>query len=167
MPTPGSPTPDPRTPAGRESGLDQGRGVAIAALLHRLNGGLNNAALAFELALSSGDDDGDNSAQVLKRGLAGVEQASRAGTLLALMLDPTAAVPASTRGPYAEDVAEILRAHARRLGCEAEADLNVVSLAESDPTPAAPVEALLDALLTGLAALESRRRTASEVQPAT
>jgi hypothetical protein len=131
-----------------------------------LNGGLNNAALAFELALSSGDNDGDDCGQMLARGLAGVEQASRAGTLLALMLDPTAAVPASTRGPYAQDVAEILRAHARRIGCEADGD-DIASLAETGTTQAATVEALLAALLTGLAALESRHRSASEVQPAT
>jgi hypothetical protein len=131
-----------------------------------LNGGLNNAALAFELALSSHDSAGKDSAHILERGLAGVEQASRAGTLLALMLDPTAAVPASTRGPYARDVAEILRAHASRIGCEAHAYRHVASLAETDSTTAATVEALLTTLLTGLAALESRRRSASEVQPA-
>ena len=166
MPTPGSPTPVPRTPAGRESAADPGRGVAIAALLHRLNGGLNNAALAFELALSGGASAGNDSAQMLERGLAGVEQASRAGTLLALMLDPTAAVPASTRGPYAQDVAEMLRAHAQRIGCETDAHLDIASLAEKEATPAATVEALLTALLTGLAALESRRRSESEAHPA-
>jgi hypothetical protein len=82
------------------------------------------------------------------------------------MLDPTAAAPASTRGPYAQDVAEILRAHARRVGCEADAHLDIASLTEKDTTPAATVDALLSALLAGLTALESRRRSGSEVQPA-
>jgi len=100
-----------------------GRRVAIAALLHRLNGGLNNAALAFELALSTGDSAVDDCGQTLERGRAGVEQASRAATLLALMLDPDAAAPSSSsRDPYAQDVAEILRAHARRIGCDAASD---------------------------------------------
>jgi hypothetical protein len=82
------------------------------------------------------------------------------------MLDPTAAVPASTRGPYAQDIAEILRAHACRIGCEADDELDIASLAENDSTTAATVEGLLTALLAGLSALESRRHTASEVQPA-
>ena len=167
MPTPASPTPAPPTPAGRESRVDPGRGVAIAALFHRLNGGLNNAALAFELALSSGDSAGDDSGQMLERGLAGVEQASRAATLLSLMLDPDAAAPSSARDPYAQDIAEILRAHARRIGCEAAADPDVASLNGTDATGAGTVEALLTTLLTGLGALESRRRSVSEAQRAT
>jgi len=167
MPTPDFPTPDPRTPAGRESRADPGRGVAIAALLHRLNGGLNNAALAFELALSSSDNAADDCAQTLERGLAGVEQASRAATLLSLMLDPSAVAPASSRGPYAQDVADILRAHARRVGCEADADRHIASLAGNGATPADTVETLLIAMLTGLGALESRRRSVSEIHPAT
>jgi len=147
--------------------VDPGRGVAIAALLHRLNGGLNNAALAFELALSNGDSAVDDSGQTLERGLAGVEQASRAATLLSLMLDPSAVAPATARDRYAEDVAEILRAHARRVGCEADADRHIASLTDKATTPADTVAALLTALLTGLGALESRRRSVSDVQPAT
>ena len=145
-----------------------GRRVAIAALLHRLNGGLNNAALAFELALSTGDSAVDDCGQTFERGRAGVEQASRAATLLALMLDPDAAAPSSSsRDPYAQDVAEILRAHARRIGCDAASDPDVASLNGMDTARAATVEALLTALLNGLGALESRRRSASEPQRTT
>jgi len=144
-----------------------GRRVAIAALLHRLNGGLNNAALAFELALSTGDSAVDDCGQTLERGRAGVEQASRAATLLSLMLDPDAAAPSSARDPYAQDIAEILRAHARRIGCDAASDPDVASLNGMDTARADTVEALLTALLNGLGALESRRRSASEPQRTT
>jgi hypothetical protein len=113
-----------------------------------LNGGLNNAALAFELALSTtGNDDSAND-HVLHRGLTGVEQASRAATLLALMVDPTTAPSASSTGLYAQDVVEILRAHAHRSGSSVDPELDVSPFPENDSTPAASVEALLAGLAT-------------------
>ena len=153
MPKPDSRTPDPPTPAGPDSEREAARRAAIAALLHRLNGGLNNAALAFELELSKSEND-KGIEHVLERGLAGVEQASRAATLLALLLDPTALPPASSTGPYAQDVVEILRAHARRMGSGVDPEFDISSLSEDDRTPAATAEALL----AGLAELQ---RTAS------
>ena len=149
MPKRDSPTSGPPTPAGLDAADNAARQAAIAALLHRLNGGLNNAALAFELALSDYGSATGGSPSTLDRGLAGVEQASRAATLLALMVDPTAKPPASPPGPYAKDVIEILRAHARRIGCGVDSDLNMSTL-EKDSTPAATAEALL----VGLAALQ-------------
>ena len=126
------------------------RRAAIAALVHRLNGGLNNAALAFELALARGDDADAESRQLFARGLIGVGQASRAVTLLELMLDPAMAPLATTPGPYAQDVADILRAHARRSGSGLPADIDLSALGGADVTPAATAEALL----AGLATLE-------------
>ena len=157
MPKPASRTFDPPSPsghepasAGLEPALEPARRAAISALLHRLNGGLNNAALAFELALSRSDNAGAESEHMLDRGLAGVAQASRAATLLALMVDPTAAPPASAARPYAQDVVDILRAHARRTGTSLETDFDLTPLAGNDITPTATVEALL----AGLAALD-------------
>ena len=147
MPNRGSPTPAPQTPAGPESERDAARRAAIAALFHRLNGGLNNAALAFELCKRSGDDGG--SERTLDRGVAGVEQAARAATLLALIIDPSATRPPSEIGPYAQDVVEILRGHARRAGSTVDPVIATSSLSDGD-TPAAAVEALL----AGLATLE-------------
>jgi hypothetical protein len=159
---PGSPTPDRPTRAGLDTAGDRARRVAIAALLHRLNGGLNNAALAFELALSRNGDDGSESADTLNRGVAGVEQASRAATLLALIIDPTMAPPPTPAGAYAQDVADILRAHARRVGCNVESAFDMSSLAPSDITPAATAAALL----SGLATLDREQPAASEAKTA-
>ena len=150
MRKPDSPTTGQPSPAGPEPGRDVARRAAIAALLHRLNGGLNNAALAFELASTKSGTDGADSEQVLGRGLAGVEQAARAATLLAIVVDSTTAPPKSAAGPYAQDVVDILRAYARRIGSSAESELDVSSLASKDMTPAAAA----DALLAGLATLD-------------
>ena len=146
MPKRGSPTPGPPPPAGPEPERDGAGRFAIAAILHRLNGGLNNAALAFELSRrNSADTDAE---RTLARGIAGVEQASRAATLLAWIIDPATTRPVSAIGPYADDVVDILRGHARRIG--ATVDAAVSAIPETCTTPAATAEALL----SGFIALE-------------
>ena len=70
-------------------------------------------------------------------------------TLLALIIDPSATRPPSEIGPYAQDVVEILRGHARRTGSTVDPVIARSSLPDGD-TPAAAVEALL----AGLATLE-------------
>lgn len=138
----------PPAAAGLDAERELARRAAIAALLHRLNGGLNNAALAFELASSKHPDGRDlpNSAQTLDRGLAGVEQAARAATVLALLVDPTATPTASSTGPYAEDVVDILRAHARRNGLAVEEQTDIGSMINAGITPLEAAEALLAGL---------------------
>ena len=108
--------------------------------------------------MSSGGNADAGSANTLDRGLAGVEQASRAATLLALIVDPTATSPPSTAAaPFAQDVAEILRAHARRIGSRIESEFDVASLTATDIGPAA----IADALLAGFAALDRQSQSAS------
>ena len=153
MPEP--PTPIRPSRAGPEPQPDGVRNAAIAALLHRLNGGLNNASLAFELALSRNGNGDAESVHMLGRGLAGVEQASRAATLLALMVDPTAAPPKSAAGPFAQDVLDILRAHARRIGLSVDSEFDMPSVAALTATDITPT-ATAEALLAGLATLDRR-----------
>jgi hypothetical protein len=80
--------------------------------------------------------------------VAGVEQASRAATLLAWIVDPATTRPVSAIGPYADDVVDILRGHARRIGAIADAALS--SIPENCTTP----DATAEALLSGFIALE-------------
>ena len=108
-----------------------------------------------------GDSDAGESAQTLDRGLAGVEQASRAATLLALMIDPSAAPPpSSAAGAYAQDVLDILRAHARRIGVSVESKLDISSLSAGNIAPASTA----DALVAGLATLERSRQATRDVR---
>ena len=86
MPKPDSRTPAPPTPAGPEAGRDAAHRLAIAALLHRLNGGLHNAALAFELSKRGDGDAGSD--RILDRGLAGVFLEVRVGDPLLLVGPP-------------------------------------------------------------------------------
>src|SRR5262252_884067 len=93
-------------PASEEAAFSR---AAVHALLHRLSGGLNNAAMALELALSpmpAGDPPG-TSERTIKAGLAGVTQAARAVTLLSELLLP--AVRAQSLAVPLADVIEMLQ----------------------------------------------------------
>ena len=83
-----------------------------------MNGGLNNAALAIELALGTPAGGARDAAeQALRAGLAAIGQASRAAMLLSQLVrpQPTSGEPGQ---PYMQDVREILRDHARIAHCE-------------------------------------------------
>jgi len=82
--------------------------------MHRLNGGLNNAAIAFELLHVEGMAAAAD--QILKAGMAGVAQASRAVQLIDAVLRPTGASRTRKDPFYLSDVSEILRQHATRSG---------------------------------------------------
>jgi hypothetical protein len=116
MPSRDPPTRARTTPAGTETGgrddaLAQEE-AAIAALIHRLNGGLNNAAMAFELSCGAGADS--RAERTLHTGLAGVEQAARAVALLDQLVRPREGSDDTNTGPYLRDVCDMLRAHAAR-----------------------------------------------------
>ena len=82
-----------------------------------MNGGLNNAALAIELALGAPDRAGDATDQALQAGLAAITQASRAAMLLSQHVRPQRMTGEPVQ-PYMQDVREILRDHARAAHCE-------------------------------------------------
>lgn len=96
------------------------RNEAIAALLHRLNGGLHNASIALELAR---DGAGEGRQQMLARGLAGIEQSSRAAQMLDELVRSESG-DAGVRGDYLGDVAEILRLQSARRGIALSWDAN-------------------------------------------
>jgi hypothetical protein len=115
----------------------------MSALVHRLNGGLNNASLALEIGVEGNDAEASRS--VLRTGRAAVAQASRAATLLAHLVD-SRWPPAEADALYAEDVREILAEHARSKGRALRSDFGVT------PT-ASPAEATA-ALVAELARME-------------
>ena len=80
-----------------------------------MNGALNNASMALELAL--GDTAGVDATadQTLRTGLAAIAQASRAAALLAYIVHGRG-LPLDDDGSYARDVREILRDQARSTG---------------------------------------------------
>jgi hypothetical protein len=89
----------------------------VAALVHRMNGGLNNAALAIELALGAVDRGNEATDQALRAGLSAIGQASRAAMLLSQLVRPQR-MGGEPVHPYMQDVREILRDHARIAHCE-------------------------------------------------
>lgn len=105
----------------RTTGELHATSAAVGAVLHRLNGGLNNAVLALDV-LSERPLRGTPS--VLEAGRAGAEQAARAARLLAELV-PSAHTSTGTEetGPYFADVYDIVCADAQRRGrnlhCEA------------------------------------------------
>jgi hypothetical protein len=82
-----------------------------------MNGGLNNAALALELALGAADRGSDATDQALRAGLSAVVQASRAAMLLSQLVRPQR-MSGEPVQPYMQDVRDILRDHARAAHCE-------------------------------------------------
>jgi len=146
---------DRRTAIGTEvspSSADDARaGAAVAALLHRISGGLNNAAMAFELALAaSNDSQRDASERVLHAGVGGVNQAARAVALLRELLSPGSGAARHDSLAHLADIIEMLRSRAA---------LRTVALrVEGEPLPGdegltTPALALAS-LLEGLSALE-------------
>lgn len=113
------------------------REQAIAALVHRLNGGLHNAALALELAA-----DGGSNSSLLGSGIAGIEQASRAGAMLDALVRQGARDDAP--GPYLDDVVELLRIEASRRSIELRP--SAIAVAPSETTARAAVQGLVDGL---------------------
>jgi len=133
------------TPGG--SSDDERRQTAIAALLHRVSGGLNNAAMAFELGMSS-SGGADTSPRVMRAGLGGVEQAARASTLLGELLKPGT----SDGEPQSRlsDVIDLLRSHAAQCSIAVRIEGDLPTGDYGATTAALAVASLLD----GLAALE-------------
>lgn len=115
------------------------REAAVAALLHRVSGGLNNAAMAFELASSSSGEG------TVAAGLAGVNQAARAIALLGQLLLPDGGAPSSTQASLS-DIVDVLRSRAglRKVALHVEGDL--VGAEEGTTTPALAIASLLDGL---------------------
>ena len=113
-----------------------------------MNGALNNASMALEIALSETARVDDTSDSTLRRGLAAIAQASRAAALIAYLAQGRSA-PNDPEGAYANDVGEILREHARSIG----ATLPSAPAADAGGGAAQAAEALV----AGLARLTSKR----------
>ena len=77
-----------------------------------MNGGLNNAALAIELALGAPPEGQPLTEQSLRAGLAAIAQASRAAMLISQIVRPQGTTGEPVQA-YMQDVREILRDHAR------------------------------------------------------
>ena len=129
------------------AGSDERRQTAIAVLLHRVSGGLNNAAMAFELGIAP-SGDADASQRVLRAGLAGVGQAARATTLLGELLMP--GTTNSESQARLSDVVDLLRSRAAQCGVGLRLEDESLQ-GEYGPTSAANAVA---ALLDIIAALE-------------
>jgi hypothetical protein len=124
------------------------RAAAVAALVHRMNGALNNASMALEIALADAASVDAASDKTLRTGLAAMAQASRAATLLASLVHGRVA-PDDRDADYARDVQEILREYARSSG---------VALDDQHAIPVGGGAAhAADALVAGLARLRARR----------
>jgi hypothetical protein len=135
-------TPEPPTTAGADdsrTGAFEQSEAAISALVHRLNGGLNNAAMALELA-SGGSDP--RTERTLQTGMGGVEQASRAVAMLDQLVRPQTAVDDAFKGPYLRDVCEMLRAHAARRARNLRLRFDPSQLASLGSTPGAAAKCL-------------------------
>jgi hypothetical protein len=83
--------------------------------VHRLNGALNNASMALELALGNAASAQVDTGNTLRAGLAAIARASRAAALIAHLVNGRG-MPADGDGAYADDVREILREQPRRAG---------------------------------------------------
>ena len=102
-----------------------------------MNGALNNAAMAFELALGDSTRTEDQTSELLRGGLAAIGQASRAAALLAHLVHGRG-VPPGDDVAYRRDVQEILRQRAGPSGGpEQEPGLN------AEPSPAEAAEWLV------------------------
>ena len=121
--------------------------AVLAALIHRLNGGLNNAAMAFDLLQASSVDT--STSQILATGIAGVEQAARAAKLIDTIVRPGASSTISEDGVYLRDLLEMLRTHASQAGCTLRVG-NDVSAELHTPCPPTVATA---SLARGLAAI--------------
>jgi len=106
------PTIAPSPPPSSDEATAPGRAAAVAALVHRMNGGLNNAALAIELALGAPAEGHPLTEQSLRAGLAAIAQASRAAMLISQIVRPQGTTGEPVH-PYMQDVREILRDHAQ------------------------------------------------------
>jgi hypothetical protein len=109
---------------------------AIGALVHRMNGALNNASMAFELALGSARAE-DKAAELLRGGLAAIGQASRAAALLAHLVHGRG-VPPGDDAAYRRDVQEIVRARAGESGAS-----DQERVLDAEPSPAEAAEWLV------------------------
>jgi len=120
----------------------------VAALVHRMNGALNNASMALELALGDAACVDDTSDKTLRAGIAAMAQASRAAALIAYLAQGRTA-PNDPDGAYARDVGEVLREHARSTGATPPAEPAI-------DAPGGAAQAA-DALVAELARLPLRR----------
>jgi hypothetical protein len=128
---------------------EERRRTAIAALLHRISGGLNNASMAFELALGLSPSACADE-RVLQAGLGGVGQAARAVALLSELLTPGSTGASHGTGARLSDVIEMLRASATLRGVGLRIDGEPARGDETATTPALAVASLLE----GLAAID-------------
>jgi hypothetical protein len=114
-----------------------------------MNGALNNASMAFELALGSAQAE-EKAAELLRGGLAAIGQASRAAALLAHLVHGRG-VPPGDDAAYRRDVQEILRATAGESG-----DPEQGRALDQQPSPAEAAEWLV-AEFTRMDARDRRR----------
>jgi len=142
-----SPTSPVQNLPSAESGADNIARTGLAALLHRLNGGLNNAAIACELLQEQPRDSATS--KMVDAGLVGVLQASRAAKLIEAVEGFTSAARLADDDAYLRDVIEILSVQASRAGCTL---VMHPTLLPHTLTHCSAVAAA-DSLLRGLAAL--------------
>jgi hypothetical protein len=102
-----------------------------------MNGALNNASMAFELALGDSARAQDKTAELLRTGRAAIGQAARAAALLAHLVHGRG-VPPDDDGAYRRDVQEIVRARAGQLS-----DPGQERALDEEPSPAEAAEWLV------------------------
>lgn len=139
MPVSQDPTTDRSLPLNTDGTDATARLAAVSALVHRLNGSLNNASLAFEVALGTERDA--PAERTLRTGLASIARASRATMLLAYVVggQRSSTEPSEL---YMDDVRELLAEHARDTG---RADASELPAGAHGPADAA--QRLLDELV--------------------
>ena len=115
-----------------------------------MNGALNNASMALELALGDTARKDGSIDQALRTGQAAIAQASRAAALLAHIVHRRGA-PEDPEGAYVRDVRELLREYARATGATLPPELDA---GEIDPGKGAAEAA--DLLVAGLARMLPR-----------
>ena len=114
-----------------------------------MNGALNNASMALELAL--GDNRDSTSEQTLEAGVAAIARASRAAALLAHIVNGRGAPPGQDDA-YARDVREILQEQARAMGRAVPADLSEARAGQNGGAPEAA-----ERLVQEIARMQPRR----------
>ena len=80
-----------------------------------MNGALNNASMALELALGDAARGDTAAEQTLRAGLAAIARASRAAALIAHLVNGRG-MPGGSDEAYADDVREILREQPGKAG---------------------------------------------------
>ncbi len=141
------PSTRPRTASAETATRQLAGDPALAALLHRLNGGLNNAAIAFDILHASRMEGATG--QVVTTGMAGVAQASRAAKLIDAILSPDGVSFLDDDAFYVQDVVQMLRENAARAGCNLRVTVDVPAGSAVSCTP----RAVALSLTRGLAAI--------------